>query len=198
MIKFNNKIINNPESVMGINYFVTSDLHFFHKNILKFCNDSRPYENVEDMNEGIISHWNSIVGENDVVLHLGDFSFKGKEATEEILERLNGHIVFILGNHCKVLRSSIKGLTTYDYLEFRFNGVKVCCSHYPFASWNQQGRGSVMLHGHTHGSYQGDGRIVDVGFDNWGRIVPLQEAIDFCLEKDIYCPDHHKIIKERA
>jgi calcineurin-like phosphoesterase family protein len=171
--------------------------HFFHKNILKFCNASRPYSSVEEMNEGLVEHWNSVVGEDDVVLHLGDFSFKGKEATEEILSQLNGNIVFVFGNHDKVLRSSIKGLTTYDYLEFRFNGVKVCCSHYPFVSWNQQGRGSVMLFGHVHGSYEGKGRSIDVGFDAHCEIIPLQEAIDFCLEKEIYCPDHHKIIEEK-
>lgn len=192
MIKFNQKI---KEDTFAGEIYITSDLHFFHKNILKFCNSSRPYSTVEDMNEGLIEHWNSIVGVDDIVLHLGDFSFKGKEATEGILGRLNGNIVFLFGNHCKVLRDSIKGLTAYDYLEFRYKGVKVCCSHYPFSSWNQQGRGSVQLFGHVHGSYDGVGRQVDVGFDNWGRIIKLQEAIDFCLEKDIYCPDHHKIIK---
>jgi calcineurin-like phosphoesterase family protein len=149
------------------------------------------------MNEGLISHWNSLVKEDDVVIHNGDFSFKGKEATEELLRRLNGNIVFLYGNHCKVLRSSIGGLTAYDYLEFKFNGTKVCLSHYPMTSFNQQGRGSVMLYGHTHGSFQAKGRSMDVGFDaNGGRILKLQEAIDMCLAKDIYCPDHHKIIKE--
>lgn len=194
MINYGNKIINNPEDAMGINYWTTSDLHFFHRGILQFCNASRPYETVEDMNEGLIEHWNSVVGVDDVVLHLGDFSFKGKEATEAIIERLNGNIVFILGNHEKAIRNSIHDITKYDYLEFRFNGVKVCCSHFPMSCWSGAGRGSVMLFGHVHGSFQGQGRTVDVGFDNWGRIIPLQEAIDFCLARNIYCPDHHKVI----
>lgn len=193
MIKFGNRITNDPLET-GIQYHVTSDLHFWHKNILNFCSETRPWKTVEDMNEGLIEHWNSVVAPNDVVLHLGDFSFKGKAATEAILSRLNGNIVYLLGNHGKVLRSSIGGITAYDYLEFRFNGTKVCCMHYPLASWNQSGRGSVALYGHVHGSYQGEGRTVDVGFDNWGRIIPLQEAIDFCLERNIYCPDHHKVV----
>lgn len=192
MIKFGNNIINTDES--GTKYWVTSDLHFFHKNILKFFAETRPFSDVDDMTEGLVEHWNSLVGKDDVILHLGDFSFKGKEATEDILSRLNGNIVFILGNHDKVLRSSISGLTTYDYLEFRYNGVKVCCSHYPMACWNQAGRGSLMLHGHTHSSFQGQGRTVDVGFDFWDRIISLQEAIDFCLKRTIVCPDHHKLI----
>lgn len=177
-------------------YWVTSDLHFHHKGILNFCSDTRPWISVEDMNEGLISHWNDTVSVNDEVLFLGDFSFKAQEATEAILTRLNGSITFVLGNHDKPLRRQIKGLTTYDYLEFRFNNTKVCAMHFPITSWNQQGRGSVQLYGHCHGSYLGNGRQVDCGWDMHGRILPLQEAIDMCLEMDIYCPDHHKIVEK--
>ena len=194
MIKFGQKIRTTDSNV---NYFVTSDLHFYHRGILNFCKDTRPYNDVDEMNEGLIEHWNSLVGVNDEVLHLGDFSFKGKEATQEILDQLNGNITFVLGNHCKVFRDSLP-IKSVDYLEFRFNGTKVCAFHFPISSWNQQGRGSVHLYGHTHGSFQGEGRCVDVGFDNWGKIIPLQEAIDFCLEREIYCPDHHKITKEEV
>ena len=188
MIRFGNKI---KTEEGGIKYFVTSDLHFWHKNILKFSPITRPYDTVEDMNEAIIDHWNSLVGIDDEVLHLGDLSFKGALPTEAILSRLNGNITFVLGNHDSVLRNKIPNIKGVDYLEFRFNGTKVCCSHFPMSSWNQQGYGSVMLYGHCHGSFQGEGRTVDVGFDNWGKIIPLQEAIDFCLARDIYCPDNH-------
>lgn len=191
MIKFGNKI-RTVEG--GVNYFVTSDLHFYHKGILKFCQDTRPYKDVEEMNQGLIDHWNSVVGENDEVLHLGDFSFKGKEATQEILNQLNGNITFVLGNHCKVFRNSLD-VKAVDYLEFRFNGTKVCAMHFHISNFNQQGRGAVMIFGHSHGNYQPLGRTLDCGFDNHGRILPLQEAIDFCLERDIYCSDHHKVVE---
>lgn len=192
MIKFGQKIKTEGSDVK---YHVTSDLHFWHRGILNFCKDTRPYSDVEEMNEALIEHWNSVVGVNDEVLHLGDFSFKGKEATEAILVRLNGNITFVYGNHDRVLRDQIK-VNGVDYLEFRFNGTKVNCSHFPMSSFNQQGRGAVMLYAHCHGSFQGEGRTVDVGFDNWGKVIPLQEAIDFCLAREIYCPDHHKIVKE--
>lgn len=191
MIRFGQKI-NTSDSTK--NYFVTSDLHFWHKGVLGFCPDTRPWKSVEEMNEAIIEHWNSVVGTDDEVLHLGDFCFKAKEATEEIISKLNGNITFILGNHDKALRSQVSGIRCCDYLEFRFDGVKVCAMHFPLSSWNQQGRGSVMLHGHTHGSFQGEGRIIDCGFDAHGRILELQEAIDMCLIREVYCPDHHKEI----
>lgn len=191
MIRFGQKI---KTTNSDKKYFVTSDLHFWHKGVLGFCPDTRPWKDVEEMNESIINHWNSVVGIDDEVLHLGDFCFKAKEATGSILTRLNGNITFVLGNHDRPLRDQIGGLNTYDYLEFRFDGVKVCAMHFPLSSWNQQGRGSVMLHGHTHNSFQGEGRVLDCGWDSHGKILELQEAIDICLAKDIYCPDHHKVI----
>lgn len=190
-IGFNQKLSSQDDR----EYFVTSDLHFWHKGVLNFCPETRPYNEVEEMNEALIEHWNSKVGEDDVVFSLGDLSFKAKEATQEILNQLNGNIVFIRGNHCYKVFGQL-GLPTYDYLEVKFDGTKVCMMHYPLSSWNQQGRGSVHLYGHVHGSYVNLGRSLDVGWDNIGRILTLKEAVDICLSKDIYCPDHHKITKE--
>ena len=45
--------------------FVTSDLHFGHRNILKFCN--RPFSDIKEMSEKLISNWNEVVGKNDIV-----------------------------------------------------------------------------------------------------------------------------------
>lgn len=170
--------------------FITSDLHFYHKGILGFCPDTRPWSTLDDMTEGLIAEWNSLISPEDSVLHLGDFSFKGKEGTEAILERLNGDITFLYGNHDKALHKS-NVAKAYDYLELRYNGTKLCLSHYPISCWNQCGRGSLMLHGHTHGSFTGQGRIVDVGYDHYGKIMLLDDIVDELLQKDIVALDHH-------
>lgn len=179
--------------------WITSDLHFFHKGVLGFCPDTRPWEDLDQMHEALIDEWNTKVKPNDIIFHLGDFSFKGKEATEEILSQLNGKKVKILGNHDKVLRSSIKNNTfgiefIGDYLELRIDGTKICMSHFPMTSWNQQGRTSLMLYGHCHGSFQGEGKTVDVGFDKWGKIMNIKNIIEFCNGREVYCPDHHKVV----
>ena len=45
----------------GENLFFTSDTHFFHEGIIKFCN--HPFESVEEMNETLIRNWNETVPE---------------------------------------------------------------------------------------------------------------------------------------
>ena len=55
-------------------------------------------------------------------------------------------------------------------------------------------QGKSYITGNCHGSFQGEGKIVDVGWDNWGTVMNIKSVIDFCNEKEIYCPDHHKVI----
>lgn len=160
--------------------FVTSDLHFGHKNIIEYCN--RPFPCLKDMNAGLIEIWNSKVGPEDTVYHLGDLSFDRDHSKKdgplfELLTRLNGHKVFVLGNHDRHISSKLKQLahgrfplpkvqSVHDYLEVDVNGTKVVMFHYPCAEWHGSHRGSVMLHGHCHGNRQDlPGRILDVGID---------------------------------
>lgn len=76
-------------------YFI-ADTHFGHTNIIKYCN--RPFSNVEEMNEELIKYWNSVVNEDDIVYHLGDFAFKNGDITN-LVSKLNGKIYLIRGNH---------------------------------------------------------------------------------------------------
>ena len=77
--------------------FFISDHHFGHKLIIDF--ETRPFENVEVMNASMIESWNSVVGKNDKVFHLGDFSFLNREKTAQIVAQLHGYKHLILGNH---------------------------------------------------------------------------------------------------
>lgn len=80
-----------------IQHWLTSDTHFFHANIIKYCN--RPFKDAIEMNEELVKRWNSVVKPNDIVHHLGDFCFGKKENVLEILPKLNGKIDIVLGNH---------------------------------------------------------------------------------------------------
>ena len=70
------------------NVWVTSDHHFGHSNIIKFC--KRPFESADDMDQAMIDAWNSVVSPHDVVFHLGDFTLSGLPEAREYFSKLNG------------------------------------------------------------------------------------------------------------
>lgn len=82
---------------MTKNTWIVSDTHFYHENIIRYCN--RPYANAVEMNEDLIAKWNNVVGKDDLVWHLGDFAFGSKDHVKEIVSRLNGRINLVMGNH---------------------------------------------------------------------------------------------------
>lgn len=180
-----------------VTIWITSDLHFGHKNILRFSPGTRPFENIEEMDEALIKEWNDKVQPNDIIIHLGDLSFYKEEKTKEILSRLNGRKIFILGNHDWVVRNHIKvgdyGIEgIYDYLEMNVDGTKVCLLHYPMITWNSSHYGSVHFFGHCHGSLpEQKGRQMDVGYDNIGYISNIKECMDLMLQKPIHKVDGH-------
>jgi len=81
----------------GDGLFFTSDTHFGHKHILEFC--KRPFSSIEEHDEQLIANWNSVVGVDDTIFHLGDFGFGGYPFWKKIVDQLNGHIILVIGNH---------------------------------------------------------------------------------------------------
>ena len=164
--------------------FFTSDTHFGHANIIRYCN--RPFVNVRDMDESMIENWNAVVGKDDRVYHLGDFGFfREPDQMRSIVERLSGHIALILGNHDR----RILDLLRRAGLEPRFSVMPdkiinldvltetepddflvqrpLVLSHYPQACWEDEEMGAFMLHGHTHGTISPIPGRWDVGVDCW-------------------------------
>jgi predicted phosphohydrolase len=81
--------------VILLSYYVTSDTHFSHANIIRYCN--RPFSSVEEMNAAMIDNWNSEVSAGDVVLHLGDVGFG--PAGLACIQQCRGRKILIRGNH---------------------------------------------------------------------------------------------------
>ena len=173
--------------------FITSDLHFGHKNIMKFCPNTRGhYKDIEDMREGMINSWNDKVGKEDLVYILGDVAFLPAMDAVKILRRLNGRKILIEGNHdrklCKdpMFRNCFEEI--HNYLSFNHGRSWIVMSHYPFLEWDQMHRGSLHFHGHLHGNQTGQEkyRCKDVGFDATGQVVVLlEEAINSIINNEI-------------
>lgn len=145
----------------------TSDNHFFHRGILRFCPETRQGTTAEEMNELMIEKWNSQVGEKDTVYTLGDFSFGNANETEDILRRLNGRKHLIKGNHDHWIdgRTRVYFESISDYKEIQIDKKKVVMFHYPIYEWNKMHYGSYHLFGHVHGGATVPGRAIDVGID---------------------------------
>ena len=163
--------------------WITSDLHFWHNNILRYNPVTRVWNTVEEMNIALIEEWNSKVAKGDIIYHNGDFSFGSPAKTEEILRQLNGQKVFIEGNHDRGKnRTLLKKYGEYHtYKEVNWvspdgKKIKVCLFHFPMEEWNVKHHGSIHLHGHCHGTKPRWGRRLDVGYDSLGKIYSLDEV----------------------
>lgn len=143
----------------------TSDTHFGHANIIQYC--CRPFSSADEMNDTMITNWNSVVRRGDTVFHLGDFGFADWNVLKGIRSRLNGEIVLVPGNHDR--RYKLKeAFTVVDHIhEVKDNGQRVVLSHYPILSWNAAYHGAVHLHGHCHGTIKPTSKRIDVGVDCW-------------------------------
>ena len=88
--------------------WITSDLHFGHTNIMKFCPQTRERfrNDVDYMNEAMIEEWNAVVKAEDHTYILGDVCFAPWEKAVQFMARLNGTKTLIAGNHDKKLLKS--------------------------------------------------------------------------------------------
>lgn len=146
----------------GSRVYFTSDTHFNHTNILKYC--QRPFRNVDEMNEQMIANWNETVGEDDVVFHLGDFCLGGAAEWTKILDRLNGKIYLIMGNHdLKNIRQGFMGRFEHVAMQMHIEIGKrrIYLNHYPFLCFEGGYKDVWQLFGHVHSRKANTG--VDAG-----------------------------------
>lgn len=201
----------------------TSDTHFDHEKILIYnparqrhwpdtlirtapnhkTGEMESVYNINLMNEGLIENWNENVKPNDIVYHLGDFSFGSTENTIKIIRRLNGLKHFVSGNHDKVIHTSAVAKSLFesvkDYEELRIDKkTKIVMFHFPILTWNGGHHGAWHFHGHTHNSLPPEGRRVDVGVDSTAvtgraehRPFNLDEMRRYMKNKEFVAHDHH-------
>ena len=177
--------------------FFTSDTHFYHTNIIEFC--KRPFMDIEAMNETLIANWNKVVGTNDIVFHLGDFCLGDSAKWNRLLDRLNGEIYLILGNHdLKNFRKSYaeRFKSVAMQMNIEVHNQKICLNHYPFLCYDGSYDGVWQLFGHVHTNRNHTGNDTarlkmlfptqyDVGVDN-NDFTPVSFAqVKEVIEKQI-------------
>jgi calcineurin-like phosphoesterase family protein len=146
---------------MGL--FFSADTHWGHGNIIKF--DALPFISIEEHDEVLLANWNRTVGPDDDVWHLGDFCYRNKMPVERYLERLNGRIHLVKGNHddkgAWKVRDKFASFQEAAYI--RHEGECIYMLHYACRVWRKSNHGSWHLYGHSHGSLPPLGRSMDVG-----------------------------------
>ena len=202
--------------------YFTSDTHYMHQNICRGTTRwsnadgfTRNFDTLDQMNDRIVNGINAAVGQDDILFHLGDWSFGGFESIKEFRDRIvcqNVHLV--LGNHDHHIendrddvQSLFSSVNNYLDLDVRWwiagkkkERVRFICMHYPIASWNGMNDGTIHLHGHVHlpkHLRMAAGKAMDVGVDG-NDLEPIE--MDDILIKMVSRPiakltlpkDHHE------
>jgi calcineurin-like phosphoesterase family protein len=177
-------------------HYFTSDLHFFHQNIIKHSH--RPFSSLEEMEVLLINNWNSVVTKSDIVYVLGDVAFltygRKIEDLEKILKMLNGQKFLVKGNHDnkKIIDLNV-WIHTYVIKSIKIYGQSIALCHYPMMSWNSIHHGAWHLHGHCHGNLKtSHGKMYDVGVDtNNFTPISFDQIKKIMDEKKYTVVDHH-------
>jgi calcineurin-like phosphoesterase family protein len=143
-------------------FYVISDTHFFHDNIVKFCNRDEQIAKLNgepmDHNAYMVEAWNRVVRPEDTVLHLGDVVLwrKGGDVkyASTIMPKLNGTKYLILGNHDNPnLDWEAMGFTVIEPFTIPYKGIEVNFQHYPLdpGVLHPGARPRIVnVHGHIH------------------------------------------------
>ena len=153
--------------------FFTADTHFGDHRAINIWR--RPFESAAAMDAVLVERWNAVVGRDDEVWHLGDVARRPADVAA-LLARLNGAKHLLRGNNDPDATLAAPGWASVgDYAELALDGRRLVLCHYPFRSWNGQGRGAIDLHGHSHGQLKPMPRQFDVGVDARG-LAPVTLA----------------------
>ena len=206
----------------GQRLFFTSDTHYAHSNICSATtkwegasNMTREFNSLEHMNTTLVNNINNMVGEDDILIHLGDFSFGGFEKIQEFRDRIfckNIHLV--LGNHDDHIsrnKENVQRLfsSVQDYLKLEVRRpvnkqivekFSFICMHFPIISWDNMNREVMHLFGHVHLPPHlrvMEGRAMDVGCDGNGlEPISMDEVLKILknrpIRKSSLPKDHHE------
>lgn len=179
--------------------FFTSDTHMLHYNICRYCH--RPFESRAEMDTALIENWNSVVPDDGIVVHCGDFTLMhysdkraeqiGEDAYDKelvkdytkLMSKFNGKILLLRGNHDIIpLVTKPEGnlIASVDKAMIVVDGVKIYAEHYPCFAFN----GDFQVFGHIH--TLSDGTCYGIDGDVTKKLKPNQ--YDVGVDQNGYTP----------
>lgn len=144
-------------------YYIISDTHFNHKDIIGYC--QRPDNHEQLMLRNILL----TVPTNGCLIHLGDFAL-GNEAAAcaKLSQHCVGKKILVIGNH------DSKSISWYlehgwdfvcDSFKMKYCGKIICFSHKP-QPWD--GDWEINVHGHLHNLGHRDNEFKEL--KQWHRL----------------------------
>ena len=117
---YNTDVVVEAERLLELLQTIPSDDHRSHQEIQDLAKFLIPFHD-----EMLIEKWNSVIGEDDNVLHMGDFAFKG---VSESTAALNGNKILLRGNH------DLKSARTYIEAGFKdvIESVKIIVGNFTY------------------------------------------------------------------
>ena len=171
---------------MSKNIWITSDLHFGHKNICAGSSNwedrstCRPFSNADEMDEVLIENWNSCVKPEDLVWVLGDWAMCKEEKAKHITNSLNGTKYIVLGNHDRKPHKMVEmGFTqTRRHYLTEVGGLNILMHHKPRGKLVQEIEYDILLHGHQHSRNKISGTTsINMCVEAWDYTpVPAEEV----------------------
>lgn len=205
--------------------FFWSDLHYNHNpsDGTGWLHTSRGFKTLEEHDEAIISNCNHVSDNESILFLLGDTCLgnNSKENILKLFKELNYTELYIMpGNHFAGLHQQFeKSNQSFDrfmrciiysenrkivylipnYYEISVDRQAIVLSHYPMASWNGMGSGSIMIHGHVHGHLKDSivgkelykGKMIDAGVESCKYPISFCNLKDTMDSRPIIKTDHH-------
>lgn len=166
----------------GRDVWFWSDIHFHHKNIIKYT--KRPYPTTELMNECLIGNYNNVVKEHDIVVWGGDITFGNVAQVNQQLNDTVGYNIHIIGNHDIHKKGILNNLVfdeQYPCLVINIDDTDIpyqlLVTHYPL---DDIPTGCVNLHGHIH------------------QHLLTPQHINMCVEHTNFTPMHASVVLDKA
>ena len=170
-------------------YWFTADEHYGHPRIREYC--GRPFCSVSEMDEEIIRRYNEVVGDDDTVIHAGDFTLRPSlKESQKYISQLKGKHIFLRGSHDKWT----KKLNCHEIFELTIDGQYIVVCHYAMRVWPRSHYNSWQLFGHSHGRLEPIGKQMDVGI-YCHRFYPVsfEQVKTYMFSR----PDNPNLIRKR-
>lgn len=156
---------------------------------------ARPFKDVDAMKDAVLKSARELVGDDDILIHVGDFASYGidrgyqglREKPSEIVAKLPGQFINLRGNHDINNGVFCIGNSLNFGLSKRYPYVSA--SHYP--SYDKRARGTftdgtVHLCGHVHKKWKHCLDLthsvlnINVGVDVWNfKVITEEEIVNY-------------------